>query len=165
MEVSSADALQARIRALCASGRAELVQEVPPDAWRLVPPVCIEPARRVILDTHLFQAGTSPAAGPRLDGERSVWLSPDGSGKLVRLQLLLGRSLAERLGGDGLSAVVKRLRPMQLVYVAGRLQLEEPGEQCGKATPAAPTEVRKIREAQLSNGIVDMAEQTRRCTL
>ena len=27
-EVSSADALQARIRALCASGRAELVQEV-----------------------------------------------------------------------------------------------------------------------------------------
>ncbi|CAK9077521.1 unnamed protein product [Durusdinium trenchii] len=309
MEVSSADALQARIRALCASGRAELVQEVPPDAWRcktlvvstqalegaekdagaqtavlvvlrleqrlslpklkqllkpqrlkilglaspreaedvigcsmgLVPPVCIEPARRVILDTHLFQAGTSPAAGPRLvlgaadeemhlamsprellleteaciaeisdsgpdtalpefplragrgnvvhvvalvaavrrlsrqllfadllpagspkDGERSVWLSPDGSGKLVRLQLLLGRSLAERLGGDGLSAVVKRLRPMQLVYVAGRLQLEEPGEQCGKATPAAPTEVRKIREAQLSNGIVDMvAEQIR----
>ncbi|CAK8996443.1 unnamed protein product [Durusdinium trenchii] len=307
-EVSSADALQARIRALCASGRAELVQEVPPDAWRcktlvvstqalegaekdagaqtavlvvlrleqrlslpklkqllkpqrlkilglaspreaedvigcsmgLVPPVCIEPARRVILDTHLFQAGTSPAAGPRLvlgaadeemhlamsprellleteaciaeisdsgpdtalpefplragrgnvvhvvalvaavrrlsrqllfadllpagspkDGERSVWLSPDGSGKLVRLQLLLGRSLAERLGGDGLSAVVKRLRPMQLVYVAGRLQLEEPGEQCGKATPAAPTEVRKIREAQLSNGIVDMAEQIR----
>ncbi|CAK9075024.1 70 kDa intermediate chain [Durusdinium trenchii] len=112
------------------------------------------------LSRQLLFADLLPAGSPK-DGERSVWLSPDGSGKLVRLQLLLGRSLAERLGGDGLSAVVKRLRPMQLVYVAGRLQLEEPGEQCGKATPAAPTEVRKIREAQLSNGIVDMAEQIR----
>lgn len=28
--------------------------------------------------------------------------------------------------------------------MAGRLQLEEPGEQCGKATPAAPTEARVV---------------------
>ena len=46
--------------------------------------------------------------------------------------------------------------------MAGRLQLEEPGEQCGKVRPSAPQEVRKIREAQLENGIVDMvAEQIR----
>ena len=98
------------------------------------------------------------------------------------------------------------LRSQGLVYVAGRLQLEEPGEQCGKHTPSAPEEVqqqhlskfhveffdlrlsltkgvrlfharwsilaksclvnshglkvRKIREAQLNKGIVDMvAEQ------
>ena len=50
----------------------------------------------------------------------------------------------------------------RLIYVAGRLQLEEPGEQCGKVMPSAPEEVRRIREAQLENGIVDMvAEQIR----
>ena len=42
-------------------------------------------------------------------------LSPDGSGKLVRLQLLLGRSLAERVGGEGLAQVIRRLRPQQLL--------------------------------------------------
>ena len=31
----------------------------------------------------------------------------------------------------------------RLVYVAGRLQLEEPGEQCGKHTPSAPEEVQQ----------------------
>eukprot|EP00435_Cladocopium_sp_Y103_P055181 s482_g18.t1 len=113
------------------------------------------------LSRQLLFADLLPAGMTR-DGERSIWLSPDGSGKLVRLQLLLGRSLAERVGGEGLAQVIRRLRPQQLIYVAGRLQLEELGEQCGKHAPSAPHEVRKIREAQLNNGIVDMvAEQIR----
>ena len=50
-------------------------------------------------------------------------LSPDGSGKLVRLQLLLGRSLAERVGGEGLAQVIRRLRPQQLLGHAGPLKI------------------------------------------
>ena len=57
----------------------------------------------------------------RLAGRSSIcWkvsthirLAPDGSGQRVRLQLLLGRSLGERVGPEGLAAVIKRLRPMQ----------------------------------------------------
>ncbi|CAJ1420498.1 unnamed protein product [Effrenium voratum] len=113
------------------------------------------------LSRQLLFADLLPA-GAALDAERSIWLSPDGSQRLVRLQLLVGRSLNERLGASGAAKVIKRLRPQQLIYVAGRLQLEEPGEQSGKVEPTAPEEVRKIREAQLTNGIVDMvAEQIR----
>ena len=50
-------------------------------------------------------------------------LSPDGSGKLVRLQLLLGRSLAERVGGEGLAQVIRRLRPQQLLGHVGPLKI------------------------------------------
>ena len=40
-------------------------------------------------------------------------LSPDGSGRPMRLQLLVGRSLAERVGQSGAASVIKRLRAQQ----------------------------------------------------
>ncbi|CAE7462248.1 mut-7 [Symbiodinium natans] len=121
--------------------------------------VLIAAVRR--LSRQLLFADLLPPGSDR-DADRSIWLSPDGSGRPMRLQLLVGRSLAERVGPSGAAAVIKRLRAQQLIYVAGRLQLEELGEQYGKATPSAPEEVRKKREAQFDNGIVDMvAEQIR----
>ncbi|CAE7218380.1 mut-7 [Symbiodinium necroappetens] len=113
------------------------------------------------LSRQLLFADLLPPGSDR-DSDRSIWLSPDGSGRPMRLQLLVGRSLAERVGQSGAASVIKRLRAQQLIYVAGRLQLEELGEQYGRAIPSAPEEVRKKREAQFDNGIVDMvAEQIR----
>ncbi|CAE7220414.1 mut-7 [Symbiodinium sp. CCMP2456] len=121
--------------------------------------VLIAAVRR--LSRQLLFADLLPPGSDR-DSDRSIWLSPDGSGRPMRLQLLVGRSLAERVGQSGAASVIKRLRAQQLIYVAGRLQLEELGEQYGRATPSAPEEVRKKREAQFDNGIVDMvAEQIR----
>lgn len=71
------------------------------------------------------------------------------------------------LGSAGAAAVIKRLRPQQLLYVVCRIKqrpqrLEEPGEQTGPAIQTSPEEVRKIREAQLDKDIVDVvAEQIR----
>ncbi|CAE8581229.1 unnamed protein product, partial [Polarella glacialis] len=110
----------------------------------------------------LMFADLLPPGSSKDSRRRDLWLSPDGSGRPTRLQLIAGRSLSERLGRDGAAAVIKRLRPQQLIYVTGRLKLEEPGEQSGSVEPSPPEEVRRKREAQLENDIVDVvAEELR----
>lgn len=99
--------------------------------------------------------------GTPLEADRAAWAHPNGSGSRVRIQLIVGRSLGRRLGDEGAAAVVRRLRSRQLLYVAGRVKLMEPGEQTGPVQDS-PEAVRQKREAQLDAGVVDVvAEQLR----
>lgn len=94
-------------------------------------------------------------------GGSDRWRCPHGSGRRMRLQLIIGRSLVERIGGTAAAAVIKKVRCKQLLYVAGRMTFEDIGEQTNGAD-SLPEEVRQKRQAQFDNGIIDMvAEQLR----
>eukprot|EP00930_Biecheleria_cincta_P044549 TRINITY_DN30651_c0_g1_i1.p1 TRINITY_DN30651_c0_g1~~TRINITY_DN30651_c0_g1_i1.p1 ORF type:complete len:645 (-),score=109.55 TRINITY_DN30651_c0_g1_i1:159-2093(-) len=117
--------------------------------------VAVRRVSRELAFVDLVPPGTS------FPGDPFAWLAPDGSGKRVRLQLIIGRSLCNRIGSAGAASVIKKIRPRQLLYVAGCVKLEESGEQTGMVR-SDPEEVRQKRLAQLDNDIVDVvAEQLR----
>eukprot|EP00929_Paragymnodinium_shiwhaense_P088501 TRINITY_DN48811_c0_g1_i2.p1 TRINITY_DN48811_c0_g1~~TRINITY_DN48811_c0_g1_i2.p1 ORF type:complete len:664 (+),score=125.36 TRINITY_DN48811_c0_g1_i2:77-1993(+) len=125
--------------------------------------VAVVASVRKVAKTLAFVDVIPPGSHAILDGQYdvSLWRHPSGSGKAVRLQLILGQSMEQRLGTTGLGAVLKRLRPKQLLYVAGHVSFKQEGD----GTPEVldlPDGVQRVRQAQLEAGIVDIvAEQIR----